>query len=134
MLPQDRIAIQISLTFIAVSLQKWILPAWQTGEILAYTFIGRWSTPLSELIARQNVPVEMYDIVILMVKVLQPLAGIGVWIPRLRLASILFMHSFLILVATLLGIWWFIFLIPACILFYSPEQIYAYLKGKYDIS
>ncbi|MBT5237351.1 hypothetical protein HOL63_03185 [Candidatus Peregrinibacteria bacterium] len=125
------ICMQISLTFIGVSLQKWMLPAWSTGEILTYTFIGRWSTLLSGVITRLNLPVEFYDFVILTVKVLQPLAGIGVWIARFRLASILFIHSFLILVALLLGIWWFIFLIPACILFFPPEKIYAYLKEKH---
>jgi len=132
-LPQRFIALQISLTFIGVSLQKWLLPAWKTGEILAYTFIGRWSTPLSNTLIRLNLPVEFYDGAILVVKILQPLAGIGVWIRQYRLASIIFIQSFLMLVTVLLGIWWFIFLIPACILFYPPEEVYAYLKQKNGI-
>jgi hypothetical protein len=85
------------------------------------------------MIMKLNLPVEFYDFIILTVKVLQPLAGIGVWIARFRMVSILFIHSFLILVAALLGIWWFIFLIPACILFYPPEKIYAYLRQKHGI-
>jgi len=132
-LPQRFIALQISLTFIGVSIQKWMLPAWKTGDILAYTFIGRWSTPFSAALVKLNLPIEFYDFVILSVKILQPLAGIGVWIKRYRLASIIFIQLFLVLVAVLLGIWWFIFLIPACILFYPPEEVYAYLKQKYDI-
>lgn len=132
-LPQRLIAMQISLTFIGVSLQKWILPMWSTGEILTYTFIGRWSTPLSSYLLKANLPIEFYDFVILVVKILQPLAGIFVWVRPFRLASILFIHSFLLLVALLLGIWWFIFIIPGCILFYSPEEIYAYLKQKFDV-
>ncbi len=122
-LPQRLISLQISLTFIAVGLQKWMIPMWGSGEILVYTFIGRWSTPLSHWLMELSLPIWIYDWIVFSVKILQPLAGVGAWFSRFRVVSLLFISIFLLLVAILLGIWWFVFLIPACLLFFPPEEI-----------
>ncbi len=116
-LPQRLITLQITFTFLGVSLQKWWLPDWQGGEVLAYSMISRWATPLSFWYVQLGLPMWTYDVIVWCVKVLQPLAAIGVWIPRFRLASSIFLITFLILVGALLSIWWFVFLIPAFVLY-----------------
>ena len=122
-LPQRLIALQITATFLGVSLQKWWLPHWKGGEVLSYSYISRWGTPLAQWYARLPLTLLHYGIVVWTVKIIQPLCAIGIWIPRVRIPSIIFLSAFLILVGVMLSIWWFIFIIPAFILFYKPEEV-----------
>lgn len=128
-LPIRLIALQITITFLGVSLQKFWLPHWQSGEILAYSFISRWGTPLGFWWAQLPLTLTWYDITVWCVKILQPLAAVGLWIPRARMASIMFLTGFLLLISTMLSIWWFIFIIPAFILFYPPEAVADFLAS-----
>ena len=122
-LPQRLIALQISVTFLGVSLQKWWLPQWQGGEVLSYSFLSMWGTGLARCYARLPLNMEHYDFLVLMVKIFQPLAAVGVWIQRFRIISVLFLAWFIIMVSVMLSIWWFIYVIPACIVFWHPEEV-----------
>ena len=122
-LPQRLIALQITMTFLGVSLQKLWLPHWQSGEILAYSFISRWATPFAFWYARLPFDIHHYDFIIWVVKFIEPVGAVGLWIPRIRFVSILSIAVFLILVSAMLSIWWFLFIIPAFILFYDPEDV-----------
>lgn len=122
-LPQRLIALQITATFLGVSLQKFWLPHWKTGEILSYSYISRWGTPLARWYVRLPLTLRHYTFVVWTVKLLQPIAAVGIWIPKIRLPSICFLSMFLILVGVMLSIWWFVFIIPAFILFYKPEDV-----------
>jgi hypothetical protein len=129
-LPQRLIALQITVTFLGVSLQKWWLPHWKGGEILAYSYISRWSTPLSRWYARLPLTLVHYGFIVWTVKIFQPLCAIGIWFPRFRLLSFCFLSSFLILIGAMLSIWWFVFVIPAFILFYSPEDVFLWCRVR----
>ncbi|MAE68383.1 MAG: HTTM domain-containing protein [Candidatus Peribacteraceae bacterium] len=130
-LPQRLIALQITATFIGVGLQKLWLPLWTKGEVLAYSFISRWTTPLSRWYSRLPLTIASYDVVVILVKILQPTAAVGLWIPRVRLPCIALWTMFLLLVATMLSIWWFLFIIPAFILFYEPETVFSWCRTRY---
>jgi hypothetical protein len=132
-LPQRLITMQITATFIGVGLQKLWLPSWVGGEVLAYSFISRWTTPLSRWYSRLPLPIETYDAVVLLVKILQPTAAIGLWIPRVRIPCIILWTIFLLLVTTMLSIWWFIFIIPAFILFFDPETVFSWCKTRFGV-
>lgn len=120
-LPQRLIMLQITFTFLGVSLQKWWLPDWQSGEVLGYSMISRWATPISFWIVQRSIPIEYFDWMVLSVKTIQPLAAVGVWIPKIRLMSSVYLIMFLILVGALLSIWWFVFLIPAFIFYWEGD-------------
>ena len=120
-LPQRLIALQITCTFLGVSLQKWWLPDWQGGEVLGFSMISRWATPISFWYVQLGLPMWTNDIIVWTTKTLQPLAAIGVWIPKLRLISSVYLITFLILVGALLSIWWFVFLIPAFVFYWEDD-------------
>lgn len=122
-LPQRLIALQVSITFLGVSLQKWWLPQWDGGEVLSYAFLGMWGTGLAHWYARLPFDMSHYDFLVLVVKILQPLAAVGLWLQRFRFASFLFIAGFIVMVSTMLSIWWFIYVIPTCILFWAPEDV-----------
>lgn len=133
-LPQRLITLQITATFLGVSLQKMWLPHWKGGEVLAYSYISRWATPVARWYAQLPLTLTHYGLVVWSVKILQPIAAIGIWVPRIRIPSIIFLSAFLILVGAMLSIWWFIFIIPAFILFYKPEDVllrcHALMPGR----
>jgi len=130
-LPQRLISLQITATFVGVSLQKFWLPHWKGGEILAYSYISRWGTPLARWYARLPLTLAHYDSIVWIVKILEPLCAVGIWIPRIRIPSIIFTSAFLILVGVMLSIWWFIFIIPAFVLFLKPEDVLFWCRIRF---
>ncbi|MDP7069545.1 MAG: hypothetical protein QF815_03375 [Candidatus Peribacteraceae bacterium] len=127
-LPHRIITLQISATFFGVGLQKWWLPDWVDGTILYQSFISRWGSPLAYWYA--NLPLGMghYDFVVLLVKIIQPVVAVGVWFKLTRLPSVLLISVFLTLVASMLTIWWFLFIIPACILYFDQESVLKWCR------
>lgn len=120
-LAQRFLTIQITGTFLGVSLQKFWLPAWKGGEILAYSFTSRWATPLAWWYIRLPFTLNHYDWLVHIVKWVQPVAAAGMWIPKIRWPSYIFLSGFLIKVSVMLSIWWFVFIIPASVLFWNQE-------------
>ena len=122
-LPQRLLAAQITATYLGVGWQKLWLPDWQSGEVLAYGFIGRWATPPAYALARMNFPLEVYDWAVTAIKGFEMLLPFGLWSERFRWWFFLGGALFHIGIAVLLAIWWFLVLIPAYILFYEPEEV-----------
>ena len=127
-LPQRLLAIQVTLTYFTVGWQKLFIPAWQTGKILAVGFVGRWATPPAWAIARMNIPLPYYDALNWIIKAFEISIPFGLWNRRTRWWYFAGGALFHIGIAVLLAIWWFVALIPAYILFFTPEEVFAFLK------
>lgn len=133
-LPQRLIAVQLTATYAVVGLQKWWLPLWRDGDILLYSFIGRWGTPLARRLVGLGLSHAFYDACTLLTKIFETAMPVGLWIPRVRwffFAAGFFFHFS---IAILLGIWWFLVLVPAYIVFLEPEDVFDFLKGRLSIS
>lgn len=121
--PQRIIAIQIAALYLGVGLQKAYLPDWQGGEILAYAFVNGWSTPLAHSIAQWNLPIAIYDVLTIAVKLLHVLLPIGLWMPRYQRWCFCAGAMFHIGVTLIMGMWWFLILIPLYAAFVEPKRI-----------
>lgn len=130
-LPQRLLTAQLTATYTVVGIQKWWLPHWRGGEILYYSFIGRWGTPFARWFVSFGWPMWVYDLMTLTTKVLETLMPIGFWIPRVRWFFFAWGLVFHFLVAVMLGIWWFLVLVPAYILFFEPEVVHEFLKRRF---
>lgn len=126
LLPQRFIALQVTATYLGVGWQKVWLPAWQSGEVLAYSLASRWGTPPAFWLMQRNVPMAFFDAGVLLVKLFETTIAPCLWIPGLRrwymLGGILF-HVF---IAVMLSIWQFLVLVPLYALFFPPESIPAW--------
>lgn len=121
---QRVLALQVSAVYLGVGWQKLLLPDWQSGEILVQGFMGRWATPLAYRMLRLNLPLAFYDASVVIVKCFELLLPFGLWIRRFGIRYIFFAGAtiFFIGIALFLAIWWFLVLIPACVLFLEPEE------------
>jgi hypothetical protein len=126
-LPQRLLALQVSFTYFGVGWQKLILPQWNSGRILWQGFTGRWGTAFAFWLAR-ILPAWMFDWMIHGTKLLELLIPFGLWSKRFR--GWFFVGGFLFhtLITFTLGIWWFQFLIPLYIVFFTPEEVYEFLQ------
>lgn len=129
-LPQRLLAVQITATYFIVGIQKWWLPLWQGGEVMYYSYIGRWGTPLARRFVGLGWPWEFYEFQTLSTKIFETLIPFGFWIPRVRWFFFLGGFAFHFLIAILLGIWWFLVLVPAYILFFEPEAVHAAIRRR----
>ena len=127
-LPQRLIAFQITATYVGVGWQKLYLPDWQSGDVLAWGFMGRWATPFGYWIARLNWPLWFYDILVWQVKFCEVFLPIGLWFKGWRWLSIAWGTLFHTLITLAMAIWWFQVLIPAYIVFFSPEEVFGLLQ------
>lgn len=130
-LPQRLIAVQLTATYAVVGWQKWWLPMWRGGDVLYYSFIGRWGTPLARWLVSFGLPPAFYDALTLLTKVFESFLPIGFWIPRVRWFCFAGGAVFHLAIALLLGIWWFLVLVPAYIVFFEPETVHAWLRGRF---
>lgn len=128
MLAQRIIAVQITLTYLGVGWQKVWLPDWQSGDVLAWGFMGRWATPLGYWVARQQWPLWVYDALVLQVKFVECVMPVGLWLKGWRWVFFAWGLLFHALIALLLSIWWFLVLIPAYIVFFTPEEFVTVLE------
>lgn len=128
-LPQRLLALQLTATLLGAGWQKVVLSAWQGGEILAYSMMGHWSTPLAYRIARLQIPLWYYDRAVDAVKVFGVFLPFGLWSRRWRWWWILGLLLYLVSITLFLTFWWFLVLVPACIVVFEPEEVYAKLKA-----
>ena len=131
LLPQRLIAVQLTATYAVVGAQKWWLPHWQDGDVLYYSFIGRWGTPLALWFVSLDWSRGTYDAVTLGTKFFETLMPVGVWIPRYRWFFFVGGFVFHLLVASFLSIWWFLVLPPAYVAFIEPEEVHAWLRRRF---
>lgn len=126
--PQRVLAIQIAMTYFGVGLQKTFLPDWQSGEILAYAFINGWSNPFSHLVAQWNMPMWVYDGMTIGVKILHGALPIALWMPRWQRYAFAAGAAFHIGVTMIMGMWWFLVLIPLYAAFVNPITISHFIN------
>ncbi|MBP9751162.1 MAG: hypothetical protein KBC95_04945 [Candidatus Peribacteraceae bacterium] len=127
-LGQRIVALQVAFTYLGVGWQKMVLPAWQSGDVLAQSVMGIWGTPLAFWLTRWNVPAWVYDKLTFIVMALEFCLPIGLWVPRWQWLFFAMGAVFHILIAVLMGIWWFLVLIPAYVAFIEPETLLAMLR------
>ncbi len=135
--PQRMFALQITMTYLGVALQKLWLPGWQGGEMLWYSMMGVWGTPLAFSITSLGWS-DWYHVVVNLLKMMELILPFAFWIRVYKIRWIAFGCGLLFhtLVDLLLYIWWFAVLIPAYIVFFSPEEVYGALRKftKKDIA
>ena len=127
-LPQRLLAIQITATYLGVGWQKLLLPDWQSGTVISYGFVGRWATPLARPIALWNLPFWVFDWLNTIIKCFELTLPFGLWHRRTRLWYMAGGFVFHTMITLLLGIWWFEVLIPAYVVFFSPEETLLFLR------
>ncbi len=127
-LPQRLIAIQLTATYVGVVLQKTWLPDWQNGNILFFSFMGKWGSPLGFALAR-TLPRWTYDVLNWMVKLTEFFLPFCLWMRDWRLFAIIAGTIFHLSIAILLGIWWFLILPPAYIVFFDPRDVHKWLHA-----
>ncbi|MEK7591550.1 MAG: hypothetical protein AAB489_05100 [Patescibacteria group bacterium] len=130
-LPQRILALQITATYLGVGWQKLYLPDWQSGRILYQGFTGRWATPVA-LFAARHLPMWAYDALVELTVWFEFMIPFGLWIRRFGIRWWFFLSGtvFHTLIALFLGIWWFLILIPAYILFFEPEEVESWFERK----
>ncbi len=128
-LPQRLISLQIAATYLGVGWQKLVLKDWQSGEVIAWGFVGRWATPLAWWVARLNFPMWLFDGMNAIVKAFEITMPFGLW-TRFRWWFFLGGALFHTIITLTLRIWWFMVLIPAYIIYFEPEEFYGFLKKK----
>ena len=129
--PQRLIAIQIAVIYLGVGLQKLFLPARKSGEILYYSFIGNRGTPVAYLLTR-IFPITFFKWILIFTKAFEILLPFGLWIKSIRKWFFIggaILHLFF---AITLGLWWLIAILPAYILFLTPEDAEEFCEAKLE--
>ncbi|MDO8648736.1 MAG: hypothetical protein Q7R81_03040 [Candidatus Peregrinibacteria bacterium] len=130
-LAQRLIAVQVTATFLGAGWLKLVMPAWIAGgEILPYSFISRWATPIGYWAIHRNLPMWFYDLSVYSVKFFEFFLPFGFWIPKIRILAFGLLTLFLTSIAVTLSFWWFLVLVPSCILFVEPEEFYERLRKR----
>jgi hypothetical protein len=127
---QRVLAVQIAATYLGVGWQKLILPDWQGGEIIAVGLIGHWATPPAFAIGRLDLPMWAYDAANNAVKLFELTVPFGLWVPRWQWWFFAMGALFHLSIAVLLGIWWFVILIPAYVLFLDPAAVHRFFAAR----
>jgi hypothetical protein len=127
---QRVIAVQMSFTYLGVGLQKAWLPGWQDGTALTYSLLGRWGTPLGRWVVGLNMPMWVWDLQVWGVKIFEFFLPFCLWIRRWQIPFMIGGAAFHIGIGVLMSIWWFVALIPAYLLFFAPEEVYAWCKRR----
>ena len=97
--------------------------------MLYYSLIGVWGTPLAFKVTSYGWN-PLYHVAVHMTILFECLIPFSFWIRRdyirwVGMGSGLIFH---VLVHALLYIWWFAVLIPAYIVFFTPEEVHAWLQ------
>ncbi len=133
-LAQRIVALQVAFTYLGVGWQKMVLPAWQNGDVLAQSLMGIWGTPLAFRLTRLNWPAWVYDQLTFLVMAFEFAMPFGLWVPRWQWLFFAMGAIFHTLIAVLMGIWWFLVLIPAYVAFIEPETLLMWLRRVLPIS
>lgn len=127
-LGQRLVALQVAATYLGVGWQKMVLPAWQSGDVLSMSLMGMWGTPLARKLLTLNLPASFYDTLTFLTMALEFWLPVGLWVPRWQWLFFAMGAVFHILIALLMGIWWFLVLIPAYIVFLQPEAVFHWCQ------
>jgi hypothetical protein len=128
--PLRLLAIQVTFTYAGAALQKSFLPDWQSGGILYGSHIGPWATPIGFWVARLGLPLWFWDINVVLVKIFEGLVPIGLWIPSWRKWIMITGSLFHTGITLIMGMWWFMVLIPLYIAFLPPEDMRKWCERR----
>lgn len=127
---QRIIALQISATYLGVGMQKLWLPDWESGSMLLLSFQNMWATPLAFWVASKNLPMWIYDGMVMIVKAFEIAHPFGLWSKKWRLwfmaGGILFHLGVSLFLS---AIWWFYAMIACYITFFEPEEVYERMRA-----
>lgn len=133
-LGQRLLAVQLTATYFGAGVQKLWLASWQSGEVLAYQFMGRWATAAAWPVARWNLSLWWYDRAVYAVKMLELFLPVGFWVRRFQPYAFIGGFVFHMGVTIFMGIWWFQILVPAYLLFLPPAQVHAWCVRRLGVS
>lgn len=125
---QRLLAVQITFTYLGVGLQKTWLPAWQDGRALSLSLTGRWATRWGRAVVEYGLPFYVYSAAVHLITLGEVLIPVGLWLPRWRVAAAIAGAAFHAGIAVFMSIWWFVALIPAYIVFWPPDDVYAFCR------
>lgn len=127
---QRLICVQITVTYFGVGMQKLWLPDFQGGEILSWSFMGLWSTPIALWTVQNIHSMEIFDAWNFVVKICEIALPIGLWIKPLQKWTFLGGVLFHVALVLLLGMWWFLAMIASYHLFLDPEHVRKILTTR----
>ena len=130
---QRLIMLQVTATYLGVGWQKVILEAWQGGEVLTYSFMGRWGTSLAHWLLQLNLPASFYDWSVFIVMVLEVALPLGLWLKPIQKEFMIFGLLFHTAVSLFLGIWWFMALGVLYVLFLDPELVRSSIETSFKL-
>lgn len=122
-LPQRLIAVQVTATYLGAGLQKWWLPMWRQGEVLAYPIAGRWGTAFGRWLLSFGPSAALLDRLLLCVKLFETALPFGLWWKPLRRWFFVAGFFFHLVIACTMGLWWFLAMPAAYVLFLEPETV-----------
>jgi hypothetical protein len=128
---QRVLAVQITVTYLGVGLQKSWLPDWQDGAALSHSLIHRWATPLGRWVVGLNWPFWTWSAMVEGIKIFEFLLPVGLWLRFWRPYAVIVGFLFHAGIAALMSIWWFLPLVPAYIVFWPPEEVYGWCKRRF---
>lgn len=126
--PQRVLAIQMTVTYLGVGLQKSWLPDWQDGSALTSSLLHRWATPLGRWVVSLNWPFWVWSLFVESVKIFEFFLPVCLWLKAWRPYAAIGGLAFHAGIAVLMSIWWFLPLVPAYIVFWPPEEVYRGCK------
>lgn len=129
--PQRILAVQLTVTYLGVGLQKSWLPDWQDGTALSASLLHRWATPVGRWVIALNWPFWVWSAMVDGVKVLEFFLPVCLWLKHWRWAAVVMGILFHGGIAMLMSIWWFLPLVPAYIVFWPPEDVYGWCKRRF---
>jgi uncharacterized membrane protein YphA (DoxX/SURF4 family) len=117
------ITIQVGLLYFGSGFWKLVNPWWHTGEMLRWSFMGPWGTPVSFWLVNLNLPPFLWTALTWSVIVFELGMPIGLFVPRLRRFAILAGTVFHLGNLVLLNIPEFLNCVAAYVLFVPPEAV-----------
>lgn len=126
--PQRLLAIQMTVTYLGVGLQKSWLPDWQDGGALTSSLLHRWATPMGRYVVALNWPFWLWSLFVDGVKLGEFFLPVCLWLKAWRPYAVVAGLGFHAGIAILMSIWWFLPLVPAYIVFWPPEDVYTGCK------
>jgi len=121
-LPQRLLQVQLTFTYLGVGWQKINLPDWQGGEILTYSFIGRWGTELGYYIGQLPIPLVAWDWVTHSIIFFEFILPFGLWHKPTQKIWMIGGVLFHVGIALILSIWWFVMVPPLYILWLMDNE------------
>jgi hypothetical protein len=129
--PQRILAVQMTVTYLGVGLQKSWLPDWQDGSALTASLLHRWGTPVGRWVVGLNWPFWVWSGAVESVKIFEFFLPVCLWLKAWRPYAVIGGLLFHGGIAVLMSIWWFLPLVPAYIVFWPPEDVYAFCRRRF---